>query len=93
MSAFDDFMIGQAVDSSQEILKLKDQNRALTAQNAKLSTLLDSLRNNIDAGLLTALRNGGQLDMDGCEVRVSRQACEEAADHLEQFAALKQAQP
>lgn len=61
---------------------------ASTGADATLRAALEKLRTNIDAGLLTALRNGGQLDMDGCEVRVSRQACEEAADHLEQLAAL-----
>ena len=33
--------------------------------------------------LINALRNGYQADMDGTFVKVSRQACEEAADLLE----------
>lgn len=67
---------------------LTEQNQRLREAAAALTAALDALRKNIDSGLLVALRNGGQLDMDGCEVRVSRQACEEAADHLEQIAAL-----
>lgn len=35
------------------------------------------------AALVTALRAQRQIDMDGCEVAVSRQACDEAADALE----------
>lgn len=34
------------------------------------------------AALVTALRAQRQIDMDGCEVAVSRQACDEAADAL-----------
>jgi hypothetical protein len=41
-------------------------------------------------GLIDALRSGEQADMDGTMVKVSRQACEEAADIL---AALKAATP
>ena len=33
-------------------------------------------------GITTALRSGQQADMDGCMVKVSRQACEEGADAL-----------
>ena len=39
------------------------------------------------AGLCGALRSGEQADMDGCRVKVSRQACEEAADTIEAQAA------
>lgn len=39
------------------------------------------------AALAIALRSGEQADMDGVMVRVSRQACEEAADLLEALAA------
>lgn len=35
------------------------------------------------AALVAALRTQRQIDMDGCEVAVSRQACDEAADALE----------
>lgn len=34
------------------------------------------------AALVAALRTQRQIDMDGCEVAVSRQACDEAADAL-----------
>ena len=33
--------------------------------------------------LVAALRTQRQIDMDGCEVAVSRQACDEAADRIE----------
>ena len=39
------------------------------------------------AALAAALRTQRQIDMDGCEVAVSRQACDEAADALEAQAA------
>lgn len=39
------------------------------------------------AALVAALRTQRQIDMDGCEVAVSRQACDEAADALEAQAA------
>jgi len=39
------------------------------------------------AALVAALRTQRQIDMDGCEVAVSRQACDEAADTLEAQAA------
>ncbi len=38
------------------------------------------------AGLCGALRSGEQADMDGCRVKVSRQACEEGADTIEALA-------
>lgn len=34
------------------------------------------------AALVAALRTQRQIDMDGCEVAVSRQACDEAADTI-----------
>lgn len=34
------------------------------------------------AALVAALRAQRQIDMDGCEVAVSRQACDEAADTI-----------
>ena len=40
------------------------------------------------AALAAALRTQRQIDMDGCEVAVSRQACDAAADALEAQAAL-----
>lgn len=39
------------------------------------------------AALAAALRTQRQIDMDGCEVAVSRQACDEAADAIEAQAA------
>lgn len=36
----------------------------------------------VEAGLIEALRSGEQADMDGCRVKVSREACEKAADIL-----------
>lgn len=43
------------------------------------------------SGLINALRSGEQADMDGIMVRVSRQACEEAADLITRLLALRAA--
>ena len=37
-------------------------------------------------GLIVALRSGDQADMDGCRVKVSREACETAAETMEALA-------
>lgn len=47
----------------------------------------DALREAVPAGLVEALRNGRQADMDGVMVTVSRQACEMAADILSALSA------
>ncbi len=40
----------------------------------------------LEGGLVEALRSQRQLDADGCEVGVSRQACDEAADAISNLA-------
>lgn len=55
---------------------------------AQISALTPPPDAELDA-LVNALRSGEQADMDGCMVRVSRQACEEAADIITALRARK----
>jgi hypothetical protein len=69
---------------AQEIADLLAERDAALAEVARLSTPPDDVE---VAGLVAALRTQRQIDMDGCEVAVSRQACDEAADAIEHLQA------
>lgn len=72
-------VLGHAAVSDEPVhyVRRNDVLAALRAQPAPQDKALE-----VPDGLIEALRNGGQADMDGTTVKVSRQACEMAADIL-----------
>lgn len=68
--------------------KLADEPAPCQSQNAeRLAEALRSLRASVMDGLVDALRHQRQIDEDGVEVGVSRQAVDEAANILAMLAA------
>ena len=68
------------IAASRELVPaLLAERDAALAEVARLSTPPDDAE---VAELVNALRTQRQIDMDGCEVAVSRQACDMAADAL-----------
>ena len=66
-------------EAADAIEALTAERDAALAEVARLSTPPDDVE---VAELVNALRTQRQIDMDGCEVAVSRQACDMAADAI-----------
>lgn len=78
---------GQTISANNHMHLTQDDVRAILPTLTHFAETGDVLAHPatpspVEAGLREALRSGEQADMDGCRVKVSREACEKAADIL-----------